>query len=185
MKINLINFTQVCDGAMLALLRHDRSYVTRDGKVYVIPPSPEFKKFLENKIQEEMKKLFAPDSKNFLVRSCLPSENWRLKHVGKRFSNVIIPHRLIPTEKMELSTSYISFFDDFYNKFTGKKLESQKFDYIDILAAAAEIYELPTTIIYESKYLFDANGLIDRSAKMPSFIHSELMDLLSAATMEE
>ena len=185
MKINLINFTQVCDGAMLALLRHDRSYVARDGRIYVIPPSPEFRKFLENKMQEEMKKLFAPDAKNFFVRSCLPSDNWRLKHVGKRFSNIIIPHRLIPTEKMELSTSYISFFDDFYNKFSGKKLEDQKFDFIDIITAAAELYELPTTIIYESKYLFDANGLIDRSAKMPPFVHSELMDLLSNATMED
>jgi hypothetical protein len=185
MEINLINFTQVCDMAMGSLLRYNRSYVNRDGMIYVIPPSQDFKNYLEKQMTETMKSLFISSAKNLFCRSCLPCNNWRLKHVGKKFQNVIFPHRLMQSCTIEISTPYLDFFDAFYEKWKNCKLEHENGDFLDLMSVISEIHTLSSSKVYDSTYVYDSNSLIDRSTKMPPFVHSELVEAINNATMEK
>lgn len=179
MKINLIDFAEICDKSFAAMLNNEKTYIGTETGIYVPPPNAEAKERFLSCIMIFIKEKFSPYDKNYLVRSCRPSDNWRLKHVGKKYANMIESKIMVPIQKknerkIEIGSGWNDFFDDFFKKASFKKLEVPGVDVSDII----DVLSISETVI-NMKYkdqicLIDGNLNIDHSVAIPKYIMQEV-----------
>ena len=169
-KVNLIDYAELCDMAFFAMLKYDKTYVkTGSGDVYVPAPGPDVRKAFTRCLDACVKQKFSPFDGNFIVRSCRPCDNWRLKHVGGRYRNMVEPRRLVPVRSkvpVELAAGWESFLDSCWESFRFARFDVEGVDFDDVYDVIA-LTESVISMKYASpKVVMDANRLIDRSAKM-------------------
>src|SRR5574344_2150411 len=124
MNINFIDYAELCDRAFASMLNNANTYIKTECGVFVPPPNKEIKQLFSYSIGVFAKEKFSQYDRNLLVRSCRPNDNWRLKHVGKRYSNMIESKLMLPVNgkiNIDISSGWDDFFDDFFKKSSFKK----------------------------------------------------------------
>ena len=179
MNINLIDFSAVVDMAFVTMMKHEKTYSKMvDGRIYVPNPGEEVKKCFARCMEAHMKEKFSPFDSNFLVMSCRPCDNWRLKHVGKRYSNMISPNRFSVKNEMMVGIGPLweGYLSGYFEKCGFKKISLPDVDYDDIYDVAS-ISDVVTNVKkYDPVCICDANRMIARSdeVQIPKFVMSEV-----------
>lgn len=177
-KVNLIDYAELCDMSFSAMLKYEKTYIrTAGGTIYVPPPVQDVRKAFSKCLDACVKAKFSPYDGNFVVRSCRPCDNWRLKHVGGRYRNMVEARRIVPVKSkvpLELDSSWAAFLDRCWAQFPFVKFEVDSVDYDDVYDSIAL-----TDSVINMKYstpvvVVDANRLIDRSAALPMQVTSQV-----------
>lgn len=178
-KVNLIDYAELCDRAFSAMLRYEKTYVrTGSGCIYVPSPGPDVRKAFAKCLDACVKEKFSPYDANFIVRSCRPCDNWRLKHVGKKYRNMVEPRRLVPVAskvQVDVGSGWDAFLDSCFDSFRFVKFEVEGVDYDDAYDVIS-VTDAVTGMKYTSPVVvMDANRLMDRSAPVPGAVSSQVV----------
>lgn len=186
MQINFVKLSEIVDATMGKLLQDSRLYFRNPDTKSVYIPTPNSKvksAFLTmaDKIYEEID----GGRGTIVLKSCQVADNWRLKHVGKKFLPVIRSGEIFSLPDVCLGPGWQAVFDEWYKKHNGKKIDVDGCDALDICSVAKltrEVYELKwgkENIIC----LYDGNCDIDHSSPIPKYILANINNAIVNGTM--
>lgn len=185
MNLNLIDFSEICDRSFATMLNRDKTYTRSDYGIVVQSPNADVRKCFSITMDIHLKDKKSIYDHNFVVRSCKPSENWRLKHIGKRFVNMIEPRRIVSVIgkigiNMEIGPGWECYFEEYFRSLNFKKLEVPEVDFDDIFSTLS-VTEIITSDRYTQPVcLSDSNRLIDHTApEVPKFIRNRIIEKMS------
>ena len=185
MKINVIVFSELCDKSFSAMLSNPKTYVSTDTGIYVPPPNKDAKERFNYVMGLFIKKVLSTTDTNIVIRSCKPNENWRLKHVGKRYADMVKSNRFTSVAQnngmpFEIGIGWEKYFDDYFKSLNFRKIEVPETDTDDII----KILSITEQIELKSEKpvcIVDSNKLIDRTVEnIPKYI----MTAVNSAYME-
>lgn len=190
MKINVIIFSELCDKSFSAMLSNPKTYVSTDTGVYVPPPNKDAKERFNYVMGLFLKKALSSANKNIVIRSCKPNENWRLKHVGKKYADMVKSNRFTSVANannlpLEIGVGWEKYFDDYFKNLNFRKIEVSETDTDDIIKILS-ITEQFTVNQHTPTCLIDSNKLIDRSVEnVPKYIMTAINNAYMEAMSEK
>lgn len=182
MKINFIDYLSACGNALSAIIQHPKTSIKTDCSIYILPPNMEIKKFFNYNLTNAIKTAFDPTAVNFVVRSCFPCDNWRLKHVGKKFHGAIYASDIRVHKEFELGNGWIDFIDELHGKMVYSKFSVECADIDDIRTIVSGMHEV--SVKYSTNNIvFDANTAIDHTSAMPEYVSKMIASAMTDKIM--
>lgn len=180
MKINVINFAELCDRSFASMLTNPKTYCETETGIYVPPPNKDARQRFNYVMNLFIEKLTDKQMPNLIVRSCLPSENWRLRHVGRRFNNMIKDNRMVSVKRshdkpFEIGSGWDNYFNEYFKNLRARKIEVPEADFKDVISVL-QISETLKLSDYKAPIcLMDVNELIEHAdVKIPKFVISNI-----------
>ena len=190
MKVNVIIFSELCDKSFSAMLSNAKTYISTETGIYVPPPNKDAKERFNYVMGVFIKKALSPSDKNIIVRSCKPNENWRLKHVGKKYADMVKSNRFTSVIQnngipFEIGIGWENYFDEYFKNLNFRKIEVPETDTDDILSilSITEQFELAE---HKTSCIIDSNKLIDRNVtSIPKYIMTAINNVYMEAMSEK
>lgn len=186
MKISFIEVSKLADLTISTLLQDPRLYhKVENGTIYIPPPTPKVKTAFMAMMSKFLHDLTNKDTEVYIVKSCKMADNWRLKHVGKRYINMVKTGSIVSKPNIDLGQGWEEIFNEWFSKQTNKKIEIDNVDVIDMYAIISVLRKFATTQYHkdEAKCLYDGNCDIDHLPAIPKFVVSLVNDLFTAKSM--
>jgi len=186
---NLINYPAICDESIIKLFAaRPETYIKVDGGVYVPPPSASTKAVLAKILDETHRSKVVPGKTNIIIHTCKPCNNWRLKHVGSKYSGVLTKawYNIVIVENLNVDINHImfTFIDELLKNNNEKCISISDVDALDITNYFSEHYGMSTTLatIEPPRVFSDANLLINHESEILHYVKTKIASSITTIT---